>query len=328
MKRVTRLPSTPHGLLRFRTDTAATLTWTGFGSFEAGAAKRELTRDLVACQHGLCCYCEISLPEDDIQVEHFVPRSDAQFGAALELDERNLLAACKGGSNANFAASAQMPDPTRFLPPVRRNLSCGSAKGDMPAAQGLDPRELPAQPPLVRVDLEGALLVDSEACTVAGVPPNRVQAHINHLGLNVPRLRIARSTIYHELQRGFDALKADTLWIAFAAAQLLPDTDGRLAPFFTTARSFFGPLAERILEREPEDQTWAALRSNLAQPSDFCLERTTHREVSMPKITYIEHNGTAHTVEVPIGNSVMQGAVNNNIPGIDADCGGECACAT
>ena len=41
MKRVARLPSTPHGLLRFRTDTAATLTWTGFGSFEAGAAKRE-----------------------------------------------------------------------------------------------------------------------------------------------------------------------------------------------------------------------------------------------------------------------------------------------
>lgn len=48
----------------------------------------------------------------------------------------------------------------------------------------------------------------------------------------------------------------------------------------------------------------------------------------MPKITYIEHNGTAHTVEVPVGNSVMQGAINNNIPGIDADCGGECACAT
>src|SRR3954451_779252 len=48
----------------------------------------------------------------------------------------------------------------------------------------------------------------------------------------------------------------------------------------------------------------------------------------MPKITYIEHSGTAHTVDVPIGNSVMQGAVNNNIPGIDADCGGECACAT
>ena len=48
----------------------------------------------------------------------------------------------------------------------------------------------------------------------------------------------------------------------------------------------------------------------------------------MPKITYIEHNGTPHVVEVPVGLSVMRGAVDNNVPGIDADCGGECACAT
>ena len=48
----------------------------------------------------------------------------------------------------------------------------------------------------------------------------------------------------------------------------------------------------------------------------------------MPKITYIEHGGRVHQVEVPAGLSVMRGAVDNNIPGIDADCGGECACAT
>ena len=48
----------------------------------------------------------------------------------------------------------------------------------------------------------------------------------------------------------------------------------------------------------------------------------------MPKITYIEYNGTRHPIEVPVGKSVMQGAVDNNVPGIDADCGGECACAT
>jgi 2Fe-2S ferredoxin len=48
----------------------------------------------------------------------------------------------------------------------------------------------------------------------------------------------------------------------------------------------------------------------------------------MPKVTYVEYNGTAHTVDVPAGTSVMRGAVDNNIPGIDADCGGECACAT
>ena len=48
----------------------------------------------------------------------------------------------------------------------------------------------------------------------------------------------------------------------------------------------------------------------------------------MPKITYIEHNGKSHVVEVSNGLSVMEGAVQNNIPGIDADCGGSCACAT
>ena len=48
----------------------------------------------------------------------------------------------------------------------------------------------------------------------------------------------------------------------------------------------------------------------------------------MPKITYIEHSGREHRVEVGPGVSVMRGAVENNIPGIDADCGGECACAT
>nr|WP_303683540.1 2Fe-2S iron-sulfur cluster-binding protein [Brevundimonas naejangsanensis] len=48
----------------------------------------------------------------------------------------------------------------------------------------------------------------------------------------------------------------------------------------------------------------------------------------MPKITYIEHNGTEHTVEVKKGLSVMEGAIRNNVPGIDADCGGACACAT
>ena len=48
----------------------------------------------------------------------------------------------------------------------------------------------------------------------------------------------------------------------------------------------------------------------------------------MAKITYIESNGKTHTVDVANGLSVMEGAVQNNIPGIDADCGGSMACAT
>ena len=48
----------------------------------------------------------------------------------------------------------------------------------------------------------------------------------------------------------------------------------------------------------------------------------------MPKITYIENNGNSLTIEVANGLSVMEGAVQNDIPGIDADCGGGMACAT
>ena len=48
----------------------------------------------------------------------------------------------------------------------------------------------------------------------------------------------------------------------------------------------------------------------------------------MAKITYIQHDGTEHVIDVKPGLTVMEGAVKNNIPGIDADCGGACACAT
>lgn len=48
----------------------------------------------------------------------------------------------------------------------------------------------------------------------------------------------------------------------------------------------------------------------------------------MGRVTYVEHNGTEHAIELDDGVSVMEGAVSNGIPGIDADCGGMCACAT
>jgi 2Fe-2S ferredoxin len=48
----------------------------------------------------------------------------------------------------------------------------------------------------------------------------------------------------------------------------------------------------------------------------------------MAKVTYIQFDGTETAVEVRNGLSVMEGAIKNNIPGIDADCGGACACAT
>jgi 2Fe-2S ferredoxin len=59
-----------------------------------------------------------------------------------------------------------------------------------------------------------------------------------------------------------------------------------------------------------------------------CFINIYEYKVPMPKVTYIEHNGTQHEVSVESGLSIMEGAVQNGVPGIDADCGGACACAT
>lgn len=48
----------------------------------------------------------------------------------------------------------------------------------------------------------------------------------------------------------------------------------------------------------------------------------------MPSITFIQHDGTPHAVTAAVGQSLMQTALDNLVPGIDGDCGGECSCAT
>jgi 2Fe-2S ferredoxin len=48
----------------------------------------------------------------------------------------------------------------------------------------------------------------------------------------------------------------------------------------------------------------------------------------MPKITYIDSTGAARTVEADIGATVMETAIKNAVPGIEAECGGACACST
>ena len=48
----------------------------------------------------------------------------------------------------------------------------------------------------------------------------------------------------------------------------------------------------------------------------------------MPKITFIEHGGAVHTIDATSGQSLMQVAMSNRVPGIIADCGGSCSCAT
>jgi 2Fe-2S ferredoxin len=48
----------------------------------------------------------------------------------------------------------------------------------------------------------------------------------------------------------------------------------------------------------------------------------------MAKITYVDHSGERRTIEVENGATVMEGAIRNAVPGVEAECGGACACAT
>jgi 2Fe-2S ferredoxin len=50
--------------------------------------------------------------------------------------------------------------------------------------------------------------------------------------------------------------------------------------------------------------------------------------VALPKVTYVEADGTQHVIEVPVEETVMRGALYNDVPGIVGECGGACSCAT
>tara|TARA_R110002110_G_scaffold3104_15_gene15961 strand:+ start:6545 stop:6970 length:426 start_codon:yes stop_codon:yes gene_type:complete len=73
---------------------------------------------------------------------------------------------------------------------------------------------------------------------------------------------------------------------------------------------------------------WSAYRTVLGDRDQKKNNRKNNQKNKMAKIHYIEHNGTEHTIDVESGMTVMEGAIKNSIPGIDADCGGACACAT
>lgn len=247
MKRIRSLQDRTPGLADYLRVEAHRPSWKRFRSHDGGRAYRGLIQELTDLQHGLCGYCEIGVVELDRQVEHVVPQSDRVRGASLALDGHNMIACCKGGT-------ARSAGPGRYLKPVPRNRSCGEEKGSRVNGEFVDPRELPALPSLIRVRYDGRIEADVAACRSEGVSAGDVTRTIEVLNLNAPRLRVQRESRWRALNDAWGELFNDADAMRNAARGELLPVGGRLPDFFTTRRSYFGAVAERILGEMP--RTW------------------------------------------------------------------------
>ena len=250
MKRIRRLQGPIPGLDEYRNRAGGNASWQGYRNHPAGLNRyRELIEDLADLQHGLCGYCEIDLREGDRQVEHVIPVSAPIRGPAHALDAGNLIACCRGGASDDPAVRR---NSERFTP---SEASCGHAKGDSAAPAFVDPRTLPGLPSLTRVRPDGRIEVDKGACQATGRSANDVEETIRILGLNVQRLQRARRNYWSNLAKQMPKYRSHPNPNAmrdWTHSRLLP-RNGSLPKFFTTNRSYFGELGERILAEEPRD---------------------------------------------------------------------------
>ena len=146
-------------------------------------------------------------------------------------------------------------DEEQYLLPVKDSTSCRQSKGEHADERFVNPRTLPAVPALARIRDTGEMEADPDACAATDTPARHVTHSIGGLGLDVRRLRQARQKRWSDLNRKFeDGLDDPAVITAMARQELTPGENGELPAFFTTARSFFGPVAEAVLGEFP--QAW------------------------------------------------------------------------
>lgn len=257
MKRIRERNKPTPGLAEYLKVVGDNANWNDFRDHNKSASYNELIEELIDVQHGLCGYCEINLVELDRQIEHVIPRGDSQYGASREVDVTNMIACCKGGTSPVFASSERSSDEDRYFEPVKDNMSCGQAKEDLNDADFLEPRKLPALPSLTKVLVDGRIEVDEKACESEGIPTTRVTRTIEILNLNAERLKSAREKQWNNLEEEADQIgdpDDSDIMEAWVRSVLMPDDAGRLVSFFTTTRSYFGSLAERVLKQQA--QAW------------------------------------------------------------------------
>lgn len=252
MKRVYKSKREPEALARYRKNYPRE-TWEHFRR-RARNGYREVKRQILQDQHGLCAYCEISIKlaqleseVDDFRVEHFYPKGATQeHGHNYHLDWRNLLGVCHGGSQPC------VPDAEQRYSALKRDRSCDVPKGGKEISSLiLNPLKIPGNARIFRyAEHSGKILVDENSC-----PPRllrKARSTIRELNLNAPRLMRMRLAVIEKLEDEISQMLAqgqplEEALALLAETCLTPNYEGVTLPFFSVFRWYLGEAAESVI---------------------------------------------------------------------------------
>jgi len=215
----------------------------------------EILKEIKQNQGGICCYCEIDFYDkreirDDFRVEHFHPKSDkSNPNINWNLIWKNLFGCCLGGSDKTVLQT------TRFIQNKKHRHSDILKDNNNWDDEILNPLEIPAFPPIFKVNSKGVMEVLEENCNEAKIEVLKAQNCLDEkkLNLNSPFLTEWRETVIaklvdefeKELERTDDYEQAMSDIIAI---YLSKDANNNFHPFFTTIRSHFEEDAEKFLK--------------------------------------------------------------------------------
>lgn len=252
MKRVYKSKHEPESLYKFRHKYPEE-TWEHFRR-RVRYGYKEVKKQILQDQHGLCAYCEISIKlaedeneVDDFRVEHFFPKSSTmQHTHNYHLDWRNLLGVCHGGSQPF------VPDAKWRYSSQKRDRSCDVPKGGKPISNIiLNPLKIPGRVRIFRyAEHSGKMFVDEENCPK--YLRRKAQSTISELNLNAPRLMRMRRAVIEKLEEDIaleleQGAQLEDVLSVLAETCLLPNYEGISLPFFSVIRWYLGEAAEKVI---------------------------------------------------------------------------------
>lgn len=253
MKRVQKNPDEPVLLARYKQRHPHDI-WENF-HHRSRDGYRQVKRQLLHDQHGLCAYCEINIKltekenqVDDFRVEHFHPKTGTECEECnYHLEWKNMLGVCHGGSQPLVAEARY-----RFSK-AKEDRSCDVPKaGKLINKEILNPLQIPAKERLFSFDsFSGAMSVNEENCPE--MLRKKAENTIVELNLNAPRLKRLRKAVIEVLQDQVAELAGQGIPIEEAMDQLarellVPNSEDNYPAFFSTIRWYLGDAAENVLQ--------------------------------------------------------------------------------